>query len=458
MTSTGIGPPKRDTYRHGDLRRALLEAGTELARGGGPDAVVLREATRRAGVAPSAAYRHFADRRALLDAVCSAAQAALAIAMERSWTVCRTAGPRRSRPGAPAGGRAGYLRFAQAEPGLFRTAFSASDNLRSAASPSRAGEGGLTPFQLLGAALDGLVEAGVLPPERRLGAEFLAWSAVHGLAMLLIDGPLRGLDHAQTQDIGRRLIDMVERGTDPARPCPASGARCLASVPGRGRAGDRRSGASPGRVPPTRPGTRRPDAARGAGRPPRRAVEGGSPRAGRGSGRPPRPWRGSRRSAGCPTPRTPSETAPARPGRTAGSRRRPPAGAPGRRRRGPRRSVDRPTPPPSRPPARPGRPSRPRRAAHAGRRSVGTPRLAPRPPAGWPRVAPPPPARPRAPAPCPPPAARGADHRVGTWRVSAGRSPCSSSPLPVENTDYPRHPKLPIVNTVHTPYSTLVLL
>jgi hypothetical protein len=64
----------------------------------------------------------------------------------------------------------------------------------------------------LGAALDGLVEAGVLPPERRPGAEFLAWSAVHGLAMLLIDGPLRGLDRAQTQDIGHRLLDMVERG------------------------------------------------------------------------------------------------------------------------------------------------------------------------------------------------------------------------------------------------------
>jgi len=51
----------------------------------------------------------------------------------------------------------------------------------------------------LAAALDELVEAGVLPRERRPGAEYLAWSAVHGLAMLLIDGPLRGLD-------------MVERG------------------------------------------------------------------------------------------------------------------------------------------------------------------------------------------------------------------------------------------------------
>src|SRR5919202_1848072 len=78
----GIGPQKRATYRHGDLRRALLQAGIELARAGGPDAVVLREATRRVGVAPSAAYRHFADRQALLEAVCSAAQRELAEVME----------------------------------------------------------------------------------------------------------------------------------------------------------------------------------------------------------------------------------------------------------------------------------------------------------------------------------------------------------------------------------------
>jgi ABC-type uncharacterized transport system ATPase subunit len=42
--------------------------------------------------------------------------------------------------------------------------------------------------------------------------EFLAWSAVHGLAMLLIDGPLRGLDPVQVEDATRRLLDMVERG------------------------------------------------------------------------------------------------------------------------------------------------------------------------------------------------------------------------------------------------------
>ena len=213
MTVGGAGSPKRDTYRHGDLRRALVEAGTEMARRGGPDAVVLREATRRAGVAASAAYRHFADRRALLDAVCSASQAALAVAIEAELSGLPR--ERESTELARARVRAvgtDYLRFAREEPGLFRTAFSASDNLRSAASPERAGGGGLTPFQLLGAALDGLVEAGVLPRGRRADAEFLAWSAVHGLAMLLIDGPLRGLDRVAAHDLGQRVIDMVERG------------------------------------------------------------------------------------------------------------------------------------------------------------------------------------------------------------------------------------------------------
>ena len=213
MTGADPGLAKRATYRHGNLRRALLEAGTELARGGGPDAVVLREATRRAGVAPSAAYRHFADRRALLDAVCSAAQRELAEAMEAELAGLprggHTADAARARLRAVG---TGYLRFAREEPGLFRTAFSASDNLRSAASPARAGKSGLTPFQLLGAALDELVEAGALPRERRPEAEFLAWSAVHGLAMLLIEGPLRGLGYARAQHVGQSLIDMVERG------------------------------------------------------------------------------------------------------------------------------------------------------------------------------------------------------------------------------------------------------
>jgi AcrR family transcriptional regulator len=203
----------RAAYRHGDLHRVLLEVGVELARAGGPDAVVLREATRRAGVVPNAAYRHFADRQALLRAVSAAARAAAADAMEaelagvpQGGDAARTARLRLRAIGT------GYVRFARAEPGLFRTAFTVSTDLRDAANPASAGRGGLTPFQLLATVLDELVEAGVLPAERREGAEFLAWSAVHGLAVLAIDGPLRSLDEARTQAVAQRVLDMVDQG------------------------------------------------------------------------------------------------------------------------------------------------------------------------------------------------------------------------------------------------------
>jgi len=206
-------PPVRKTFRHGDLRRALLEAGIELARNGGPNAVVLREATRRAGVAPNAAYRHFSSHNDLLQAVRAAALSSLALAIE-----AEIAGVRRSRRpavSARATLRAvgtGYLKFALTETGLFRTAFSVPDQVEGDVDVAKTGKSGLNPFQLLGSALDTMVKAGVLPPERRPGAEYLAWAAVHGLAFLVIEGPLSGSSATDVQALAERLLRMVENG------------------------------------------------------------------------------------------------------------------------------------------------------------------------------------------------------------------------------------------------------
>ncbi|HEY4441501.1 MAG TPA: TetR/AcrR family transcriptional regulator [Candidatus Elarobacter sp.] len=203
----------RESYRHGDLRRALVKAGTALARKGGPAAVVLREATRRAGVTAAAAYRHFADHQALLEAVCASAQALVAIAIEREQAELTATGD--PREDAIARFRAvgqGYIRFARAEPNLFRTAFLPSQDLHGIDDPARAGRTGKTPFRLLTSALDDLVVSGAMPPQRRTGAEFLAWSGVHGLATLAIDGPLRALDPKLTDMLTERVIDMVQEG------------------------------------------------------------------------------------------------------------------------------------------------------------------------------------------------------------------------------------------------------
>jgi len=73
MPATAVKP-----YHHGDLRRALVTAATELAAAGGSEGVALREAARRIGVSPSAAYRHFPSRDGLLAHVGSEAREALA--------------------------------------------------------------------------------------------------------------------------------------------------------------------------------------------------------------------------------------------------------------------------------------------------------------------------------------------------------------------------------------------
>ena len=71
---------------------------------------------------------------------------------------------------------------------------------------------GRTPFELLTMAIDEYVAAGIMPASRRPGAEFLAWSAVHGLAMLLIDGPLRSMPDAQKDAMTQQVVDMVDAG------------------------------------------------------------------------------------------------------------------------------------------------------------------------------------------------------------------------------------------------------
>jgi len=213
MTKKAEATQKRSTYRHGDLNRALLHAAVALARKGGREAVVLREVTRQAGVSPNAAYRHFEDLKSLLRAVSWAAQAELAQSMERELAAIEFSGDKvqdaRARLRAVG---TGYLNFAQSEPGLFRMAFSEHVDMSQAANPASTGASGLTPFQILSSALDDLVAAGQLTTARRQAAEFFAWSAVHGFAMLIIDGPLRELPQPRAGVIGQRLIDMVERG------------------------------------------------------------------------------------------------------------------------------------------------------------------------------------------------------------------------------------------------------
>ncbi len=202
-TETTASQARNRRYHHGSLRAALIDAGVTLARDGGPAAVVLREASRRAGVSHTAAYRHFTGHDALLDEVAGAAAAALARAMEDRIAEASSA-PERLRA---VGGA--YIAFAVQEPGLFRTAFSAhpSDGWPEGTGRGRSGR---SPYEILSGVLDELDAEGVLRPGARQGAEVAAWSAVHGFSCLVLDGPLRALSDGErgaARDVVLRHIE-----------------------------------------------------------------------------------------------------------------------------------------------------------------------------------------------------------------------------------------------------------
>jgi AcrR family transcriptional regulator len=201
---------ERPRRPRGAVREGLVAAGLELARTGGPDAVVLREATRIVGVVPNAAYRHFADRDELLAEVCTAAMQELADRMAAG--VARV----RGRRGDPAAARrrlraigTAYLEFARDEPGLFATAFAVPQRHGYVAADGETGQD-RTPLGRLRAALDELVEAGVLDRRHRDGLEYPIWSLVHGLAVLVGQGPLREVPAADRRRIEELTLAFVD--------------------------------------------------------------------------------------------------------------------------------------------------------------------------------------------------------------------------------------------------------
>jgi len=162
------------------------------------------------GVAPNAAYRHFADRDELLAAVCTAAMRELAARMAAGVARVRGkhADPAAARRRLRAIGAA-YLAFAHEEPGLFATAF-ALPQPHAYGAPDSGAQQDRTPLDILRAALDELADADVLHQQRRDSIEYPIWSAVHGLAVLAGQGPLRDLPNATRHHLEKLTLTFID--------------------------------------------------------------------------------------------------------------------------------------------------------------------------------------------------------------------------------------------------------
>jgi AcrR family transcriptional regulator len=189
-------------YHHGDLRQVLLAEGMKLVNETGPDHVSLRELARRAGVSPMAPYRHYPDKDSLLAAI--AAEGFRRLARQLALETDASA-PARS-PLLQCG--LAYVRFALAQPALFRLMFGAR---QFKGDHPDLGEARAASFDVLMRHLDAGGE-----PERRAARARGCWSLVHGLALLLLDGLMQVPETGPEDAWLAHIISSTVAGEPPA--------------------------------------------------------------------------------------------------------------------------------------------------------------------------------------------------------------------------------------------------
>lgn len=170
------------SYHHGELRSALISAGTAALELTGNADVSLRETARRAGVSPTATYRHFASKEALLAAIAERGFADL----EQRFSKVEN--------GLADFGRV-YVGFAKDRPAMFRLMFGGSYSISTLSDGDlKVGRGAY------GVLTNAVAKHADLSPDdpKVLRRAVRVWSLVHGYAMLLLDDRLP--DAAQSDE------------------------------------------------------------------------------------------------------------------------------------------------------------------------------------------------------------------------------------------------------------------
>ena len=199
MTSESTGSSGRRGAR--DLRSELLRTSRQLLDESGPGALSMREVARRAGCTHQAPYHYFANREAILAALVHEGFDELA---DRLASAHEGLESKDLRAILTASGNA-YVEFALRHPGVFRVMFR-PDVCDPERFPEVVQAGGRARGELTR-----LVKV-VLGDDAPLEVEVLFWSGVHGLASLLLDGPLAGefTSVEERIDFARGVVGLTE--------------------------------------------------------------------------------------------------------------------------------------------------------------------------------------------------------------------------------------------------------
>jgi AcrR family transcriptional regulator len=210
--SIRVARKRPDSYQHGDLRAALIQAGLKLLSDGGVPALSLRSAAQLAGVSHAAPYRHFRDKDALIAAIAEEGFRMLTARMRLEMDACGPEPSLRLRASAW-----GYVSFARAHPGYFRTMFGRAVREDCAPGESSLNAAGQEAYRVLRDQIADGVDRGWLRAGDVDELSLAAWSVVHGLGMLMIEGQLTEAvpDEAAARAITDRMIRLLETGLRP---------------------------------------------------------------------------------------------------------------------------------------------------------------------------------------------------------------------------------------------------
>jgi AcrR family transcriptional regulator len=199
---------QKNKYHHGNLAESLLDAVDELATKFGLEAVTLRACAKLVGVSPSSAFRHYIDKRALLTAFATKALHQLSAAMES----VRTQSEKQEGDDFLAVGLA-YIEFAIDKPAFFRAMW--REETIYSNDPDY-----IEATKQLGAHLQGGFADTIEDndPDSFSPEELLAWSAVHGLASLFVDGPVgTGESKMQKMAMARNMLEALSPAFNASR-------------------------------------------------------------------------------------------------------------------------------------------------------------------------------------------------------------------------------------------------
>ena len=201
--STGKPVSLKQGYHHGDLKEALVQAATALVAKTGPRGFSLSQACRLANVSPSAFYRHFTEKDALLAEVARRGFDDLTTRLQASRTDHCTSCAERLLAMATA-----YVEFSRSNPAIFRIMFASGiEKLKYEELRASAGNA----FEQLLEEIQIAQNEQLLYPGDSEQFAMTVWSTAHGVAMLAVDSAkderFSDLSIASVQAILKPTID-----------------------------------------------------------------------------------------------------------------------------------------------------------------------------------------------------------------------------------------------------------